>query len=178
MAAAEEPPEESPVPDSEAAVERTLGGIVAPLFDFALHLLRHPVAAELTALAALRDLAQDLRSGPLPHPDPLAVAARHLLETAAGAVTTPRPPAPGPFEAQIATLSDPERHVLLAAFALDLEGPDLAFVLGVDDPRASALLRAALQKMRCDRRAIRKELDEAASGTPLPRELVDRALAS
>lgn len=162
----------------EDALEQVLGGVVAPLFDLALHLRRQPVLAELATVDALRAVAEAVRAGALPHADPLTVAARHLLDACARAPAEPRPPARGPIEAALEALPPSERAAVLAACAADLDGADLGFVLGLPPARGDALVLVALRKLQRSAAELRSALDVAAAEVRLPAGMVDRALGS
>lgn len=157
----------------EDALEQVLGGVVAPVFDLALHRYRQPVRAALATIEGLRALADVIRNGG-PIPEPVAEAARGVL--ASGKEAEPVP-AGTPLDVALAAIDADQRCALLAAFACDLDGDELAHALGVDPRKALALYTFGLEALGLDREDLRDALDARAAETPLPPGLIDRALA-
>ena len=152
----------------EDCLEEILGNVCAPVFDLALHLFG-PKEAEGSAIAALRVLAQVIRSTePLPSEEPLTVAARALTEAA---------PDTAPGEGGVASdLSPVRRRALVCALALDLTGQDLAYALNCTATEAQSHAQAAIEELGTSAESIRGRLDAFASKTPMPRGMVDHAL--
>jgi hypothetical protein len=150
----------------EDALEEVLGNLAAPTFDLAVHLFGSD--AEQPTISALARLAAVVRAGPpLPIDDPLAIPARHLLILAADSL---------PSDPAFGHLSTIERKALLAATAVDLEGEAVAFALGLALAETQVLLQNLQSKLQAPE-AIRDLLDEHAAKYPMPRGMVDRALA-
>ncbi len=178
MSAREEIPSplEAALAGDADAIERVLGGVTAPIFDLAVHVHRHPVRAELGAIIALRDLAGWIRSGRLPHADPLAVAGRALVQDVPAPGAEPSILPATPLQESLDDLAAEERIAVLAGSALGLEGDDLAFVLGCSLAEAARRWREGLAGIHLDEEALQDALDEEAACVPLARGLVDRAL--
>ncbi|MAG57176.1 MAG: hypothetical protein CMJ83_12860 [Planctomycetes bacterium] len=157
----------------EDALEQVLGGILAPLFDLALHYWRQPVRAELATVVGLQGLARVVRDGGPPDGvSPLAVAVEHLF------ASTERPPArtssPDDLHRRLGDLEDDRRRAVLAFLACDLDEAELIRALGRSNARA--LLDVGLSELDGSESEIRQSLDEEAARTALPPGLVDRAL--
>ena len=160
----------------EDALESVLGGLVAPLFDLALHLAdEHPGPAEEATVLALRELVRAVRSGSLPHPEPLMVAARHLVQSVDDRRITPH--GGGAFLAAVSKLQPGSRRALLVAYALDADPAELAYVLDLSVPDAASDKSHALKLLELSDERIVESLDALAAEVPLPRGLIDRALA-
>ncbi len=156
----------------EDAMEQVLGGVVAPLFDLALHRYRQPVRAELATVEGLQLLVSALRQGDV-SPSPVAVAARGVLRS--GAETRPASIATD-LERSLEALSVSQRTALLAAASCDLDAEELGHALEMDLDQAEELHREAATRFELDPAELRDALDQVAGRTPLPTGLVERAL--
>ena len=158
---------------AEDALEQVLGGVVAPVFDRALHRYRQPVRAELATVEGLRRLAESLRGGG-PSSSPVAEAARGVFESGPevlpASVSTP-------LEVALSRLSSHQRATILGATACDLDAEELAYALQRDLQTTVEIHAAAMDILAMDADELRDTLDEEAGRTPLPPGLTDRALA-
>ena len=157
----------------EEALEKVLGGVVAPVFDLALHRYRQPARAEHATVQGLRALAAAIRDG---GPDGSLVAEAVRAVLASGDEAEPRPGGKQ-LDVVLMTLDANQRRAVLATIACDLDEDELAYALELDRQAALDLYTIGIEATALDREGLRESMDARAAETPLPPGLIDRALA-
>ena len=157
----------------EDALEKVLGGVVAPVFDLALHRYRQLTRAEQATVEGLRALAVAVRGG---GPDG-SLMAEAVLAVLASGDEAERRPGGKQLDVALMPLDADQRRAVLAAIACDLDEDELAYALQVDRQTALKLYAFGLEAIALDRESLRESMDARAAETPLPPGLIDRALA-
>ena len=116
----------------EEALDKVLGGVIAPLFDLALHRYRQLTRAERATVEGLRALADAIRNGG-PDASPMAEAVRGVLRSDHEA--EPQPDGEQ-LDRAMAALDADQRGAVLASLACDLEDDELAYVLELNERAA------------------------------------------